>query len=361
MSNGYQPPFTITDKVMNLIIEIGELAGEVAITHQLSSNPTLRRENRIRSIHSSLAIEQNSLTIEQVSDVINGKRILGKPVEIREVKNAYEAYEIMQNLNPYLVKDLLKGHKILMQNLVNEAGMFRSKGVGVYAGTELIHAGTPPQYVADLITDLFIWLKESEYHPLVKSCIFHYEFEFIHPFADGNGRMGRMWHTLILSKWKDFFAWLPIETLIHERQEDYYQALNAANTQGESTIFVEFMLVAIKDALGELYNTEKNSSKLAIDNNKLAIENSKLEIDNSKIAIEDFEIKVMSMQVKSQTKVKIKTLYQKLGTEKVFGRTDVADLLGISSTGAGDLISKLNKAELIEAVTGQGKGKYKLK
>ena len=140
----------------------------------------------------------------------------------------------------------------MILDLVKESGIFRSKGVGVYAGSNLIHAGTPPQYVPELIGELFTWLRETQLHPLIKSCIFHYEFEFIHPFADGNGRTGRMWHTLLLADWKEFFLWLPIETLIHERQEEYYQAINAANTEGESTIFVEFMLTIIKDTLKEL-------------------------------------------------------------------------------------------------------------
>lgn len=246
----------MTEDITNLVIKIAELTGQISLSDRLSKNPKLRRENRIRSIYSSLAIEQNSLTIDQVSDIIEGKRVLGPPQDIREVKNAYEAYELLTRLNPYSVKDLLKAHKTMMADLVKESGTFRSKGIGIYAGTELIHAGTPPQYVPDLIQDLFTWLKESQLHPLIKSCIFHYEFEFIHPFADGNGRIGRLWHTLILAKWKDFFLWIPIETIIHERQEEYYRALNAANSTGESTVFVKFMLEVIYDLLTELAKNE---------------------------------------------------------------------------------------------------------
>ena len=241
MSEGYKPPFTMTEEITNLVIEVAEMTGMIALTDNLSKNPTLRRENRIHSIYSSLAIERNSLTIDQVSDVINGKRVLGPPKDIREVQNAYDAYDMLTKLNPYSIEDLLTAHKIMMLDLVKEAGIFRSRGVGVYAGEDLIHAGTPPQYVPDLISELFQWLRESTLHPLIKSCIFHYEFEFIHPFADGNGRTGRMWHTLLLARWKDFFLWLPIETLIHEQQDDYYKAINAANTDGESTVFVKFM------------------------------------------------------------------------------------------------------------------------
>lgn len=249
MSDYYVPPFTATESITNFVIEIAELTGRISLSDRLSRNPKLRRENRIRSIHSSLAIEQNSLTMDQVSAIIDGKRVLGPLQDIREVKNAYEAYELLACLNPYSIKDLLKAHKVMMSDLVKESGTFRSRGVGVYAGTELIHAGTPPQYVPDLMRQLFIWLKESKLHPLVKSCIFHYEFEFIHPFADGNGRLGRLWHTLILAKWREFFLWIPIETMIYERQDAYYQALNTSNTVGESTIFVEFMLEVIRDLL----------------------------------------------------------------------------------------------------------------
>ena len=268
---GYTPPFTITETITNLVIEIAEKTAIISVTENLSKNPTLRRENRIQSIHSSLAIERNSLTFNQVSDVIDGKRVLGPPKDIREVQNAFEAYEIIAQLNPYKIPDLLKAHQIMMSDLVKESGVFRSKGVGVYAGESLIHAGTPPQYVPGLIEELFQWLEESSLHPLIKSCIFHYEFEFIHPFSDGNGRTGRMWHTLILSKWKNFFLWLPIESLIHERQEEYYQAINSANNKGESTVFVKFMLEIIKQALDELTEYVNNSLSLDLDTNEKRI------------------------------------------------------------------------------------------
>lgn len=258
MVTDYKPPFAMTDEITNLVIEIGELTGTIAEKEKLSANLLLRRENRIKTIYSSLAIEQNTLSLEQVSDVIGGKRVLAPPQDIREAKNAYEAYETLTKLNPFLIEDLLLAHKLMMADLIKEAGCFRSKGVGVFAGDALIHAGTPAQYIPQLIRELFDWLKESPLHPLIKSCIFHYEFEFIHPFADGNGRTGRLWHTLILSRWKTFFMWLPIETLIHERQNEYYDALNTSNNNGESTAFVEFMLHIIYDVLRELIETPQN-------------------------------------------------------------------------------------------------------
>ena len=285
MSEHYEPPFTMTGEITSLIVEIGELVGSISTYEAMNPNPVLRRESRIRTIHSSLAIEQNTLTLEQVTDVINGKRVLGSPQDIHEVKNAYEAYERISALDPYSVKHLLSAHKMLMDGLVKEAGTFRSGNVGVYAGTELIHAGAPSKYVPDLIRQLFSWLKESKFHPLVKSCIFHYEFEFIHPFQDGNGRMGRLWQSLILQKWKDIFAWLPLETFVYENQQAYYNVLGHADDQGDSTEFVEFMLGMIRDALQEIskvqneHNVVINVAKNVVTNEDKVI--SLLRQDNS--------------------------------------------------------------------------------
>ena len=258
MPDFYQPPFTMTEEITNLVIEIAEYVGALAAYDTLRTDPVLRRESRVRTIHSSLAIEQNTLSLEQVTDVIAGKRILGPPQDIREVKNAYEAYELASDLDPYDIDHLLLAHRLMMGGLDQEAGRFRSGNVGVYAGGQLIHAGTPARYVPKLIDDLFTWLRGSKLHPLVKSCIFHYEFEFIHPFADGNGRMGRLWQSLILQKWQPFFAWLPVETLIHENQEGYYQALNQSNPESDSSAFVAFMLRTIRDALREIPTERAN-------------------------------------------------------------------------------------------------------
>lgn len=260
MSETYQPPFHMTEEITNLIVEIGQYVGSITTYESMYRNPVLRRENRIKSIYSSLAIEQNTLSLDQVSDVIGGKRVLGPPEDIREVKNAYEAYERVSKLDPYSVKNLLYAHKLMMEGLVEEAGRFRSGNVGIYAGDRLIHAGTSARYVPELVSQLMTWLKESKYHPLVKSCIFHYEFEFIHPFADGNGRTGRLWQSLILRKWNELFAWLPVETLVHENQEEYYRVLQKADKAGDSTEFVEFMLGMIRNALKELRNNQSHDA-----------------------------------------------------------------------------------------------------
>ena len=249
--SGYVPPFQMTDNIMNLLAETSEQIGRIKVLSHGNLNPHLRKENRIRTIHSSLAIEQNSLTLEQVTAILDGKRILGNPNEIREVKNAYATYEMMLELNPYSVDDLLEAHKQMMAGLISENGKFRTSGVGVFAGDQVIHMAPPAKLVPGEIQILITWYRNSKVHPLIKSAIFHYEFEFIHPFADGNGRMGRLWHSLLLGNWNEFFFWLPIEELIRSRQEEYYQALGKSDELGESSPFVEFMMEVILDTLKE--------------------------------------------------------------------------------------------------------------
>lgn len=274
---GYIPPYTISDKTVNLISDIAEIITQITINDNMSNNPRLRRDNRIRTIHASLAIENNSLSLDQVTDIINGRRILGAPDEICEVKNAFEAYNKLLELNPYSVKDMLLAHKVLMNELTKEAGTFRSSGVGVFAGKQLVHMAPPANQVPYLIKDLVNWAKKAEVHPLIKSSVFHYEFEFIHPFADGNGRMGRMWQTLLLYKWKSLFGWLPIETLIRERQEEYYKVLGECDHSADSGKFVEFILTTVYDALCEIADAEQVAEQVteqverllrAIGNNK---------------------------------------------------------------------------------------------
>lgn len=247
-----KPPFEITNAILDEIAEIAELVGHMNATLGLSTNPTLRRTNRIRTIYSSLAIEQNTLTLEQVTAVLNGKRVIAPPRDIAEVKNAYEIYEMMDSLNPYSVDDLLSAHEVMTRGLVEESGCFRSRPVGVVDKQgNILHFGTLPDYVPGLVTELLEWVRDSDFHMLIKSCVFHYELELIHPFADGNGRIGRLWHTLLLTQWKPMFAWLPVESIIHDRQDEYYQAINRSNNEAESTAFIEFMLSAIQEALIE--------------------------------------------------------------------------------------------------------------
>lgn len=248
---------------MNLVAEIGEAVGRYTALAEQSLAPRLRRENRIRTIQASLAIENNTLTLEQVTAVIEGKRVLGHPREIQEVRNAFATYEAMENWVACVEADLLAAHKLLMHGLVDETGRYRSGGVGIFRGKQLVHMAPPAKRVPHLMADLLDWLRNTCEHPLVSSCIFHFEFEFIHPFADGNGRLGRLWQTLILRKWKPLLAYLPVETVIHTRQEDYYRVLAVADRQADATPFVEFMLGALRDAVGEALSTDQVSDQVS--------------------------------------------------------------------------------------------------
>lgn len=294
MSN-YKPPFHMTDKMTSLIAEISEQVGRITVLQEEAISPHLRRENRIRTIHSSLAIEHNSLSLEQVTAILDGKRVLGNPNEIKEVLNAYEAYELLLRLNPASVDDLLKAHKLMMNGLMPENGRFRSGGVGVFDGEVLIHMASPAEFVPEHIHNLFAWYQQSELHPLIKSAIFHYEFEFIHPFADGNGRIGRMWHSLLLGKWKELFFWLPVEELIQSRQKEYYDALGAADAQADSAGFVELILEIIKDSLTEVtvvgHNNDQDSDQVA-DQDKTPAERLLFALGNDTLPAADLMVRL---------------------------------------------------------------------
>ena len=260
------PPFKITNAIIGLVADIAELTGKLTSIHPLSTNPTLRRSNRIRTIHGSLAIEQNTLSLEQVTAVINGKHVLAPPKDIAEVKNAYEIYERLDELDPYSVDDLLTAHGIMTRGLVEESGYFRSRPVAVVDQQgNILHFGTLPDYVPGLTKDLLEWAKNSQVHMLIRSCVFHYELEQIHPFADGNGRIGRLWHTLLLSKWNPAFAWLPVESMIHANQRAYYDAINVSNAAGSATAFIEFMLSVIKASLIDAIKTSDAMSDGTMD------------------------------------------------------------------------------------------------
>jgi len=234
--------------MLNKIVEIGELLGHWAAQSGRAS-PLLRKENRIRTIQASLAIEHNSLTTEQVTAIMDGKRVLAPEKEIQEVRNAIQAYEKMSGWKAWRLNDLQSAHRLLMAGLVDSPGQLRQGDVGVYRGKKLVHMAPPASQLPRLIGDLLLWLKATEIHPLIASSVFHYEFEFIHPFADGNGRMGRLWQTLILSQWRSELAWLPVETLIHYQQARYYQILGQCDKASDCTLFVEFMLENMVEAL----------------------------------------------------------------------------------------------------------------
>lgn len=252
-----QPPLTLTPRILALVAEIGELVGGWRAAAGGRISPRLRRENRIRSIHGSLAIEANTLGIDQVTDILEGKRVLGSPREIQEVRNAIGCYDGLPAWRSDSIGDFLAAHGVMMRALVDRAGVFRSSGVGIYRGAQLVHMAPPAERVEHLVNDLFTWLRTTDHHPLIASSILHYEIEFIHPFADGNGRMGRLWQSLALSAWHKELAWLPVESVVSQRQEAYYNALGESDKLADSHPFVEFILTAIRDTLAAASLTDQ--------------------------------------------------------------------------------------------------------
>lgn len=257
--NKNAPPYDITEEMLELTSQIMELLGELKNVNNLEKLPRLRRVNRIKSIHSSLAIENNTLTLKQVTDVIDGKRVLGFEDDIIAVKNAFEVYKNLETINPFSVKDLINAHGVMMKGLVEEAGQIRTSSVGVINQKgEVIHVAPPPSMVNELVNRLFDWTIDNKTQMLIKSTVFHYEFEFIHPFRDGNGRMGRLWQTALLASWKPIFKWIPIESIIKDNQEEYYKAITLSTTEGKSNKFIVFMLGVIKSALNDIIKDTKN-------------------------------------------------------------------------------------------------------
>ena len=247
----YTPPFTITNRMVAVISQIAEKLGHISNYREFESKLYLRRNNRIRSIHSSLAIEANSLSLDEVKGVIDGKTVIGQQKEIHEVKNAYLAYEEIGTLDPYSLEDLKRIHGIMTYLTVAESGTFRQGGEGVFDGDRCIFMAPPAKLVPDLMDQLFTWMRHAaeEIHPLILSSVFHYEFVFIHPFSDGNGRMARLWQTGLLSQWNPVFQYLPIESRIHEYQPAYYDAISGCHSAGKSDGFIEFMLDKINETL----------------------------------------------------------------------------------------------------------------
>lgn len=259
----YTPPFNITNGMLTLVSSISEKVGKISVTSNMQSKPHLRKNNRIKSIHSSLKIEANSLTIGQVRDVINGKTVLGISSEIQEVKNAYAAYERLLEINPFDINELKAFHAIMTKYLVDESGKFRKGEEGVFFEDKCIFMAPPAKMVPELIENLFDWISRSkkEVHPLIMSAVFHYEFVFIHPFSDGNGRMARLWHSAFLTKWNPLFEYIPIESQIEKFQAEYYYAIAKCHTEGSSNTFILFMLEQIDKILDEIAEQLSASSE----------------------------------------------------------------------------------------------------
>lgn len=261
----YVPPYQITDKILSLVADISEKIGKITERTNLDSKPHLRKNNKIKSIHSSLKIEANSLSLSDVRDVINGRTVIGERKEIQEVKNAYAAYEEIGKFDIYSLDDFKRLHGVMTKYTVEESGCFRKGEEGVFNGDKCIFMAPPARFVPEQMQNLFDWMKSAEgkVHPLILAAVFHYEFVFIHPFADGNGRMARLWHTAILTAWKPIFEFIPIESQIEKFQEGYYNAIAKCHTDGTSTVFIEFMLTQISAVLNEILNNVGASDNLS--------------------------------------------------------------------------------------------------
>ncbi len=256
--DNYIPPFDITNIMLDRISSIMKKVGKLDNYKDLNKMPVLRRNNRIRSIHSSLAIEANSLSFDQVKDIIDGKKVIGPQDEIQEVKNAYEAYKLIKMVNQYSIKDLKKVHGVMTYLTVDESGEFRKGNEGVFdENGNCIHVCPPPEQVDELMKQLFKWMENNNgiVHPLILSSVFHYEFVFIHPFKDGNGRTARLWQNVILSNWEEIFEYVPIESQIKKYQEEYYSSIANCDHNGNSTEFIEFMLKMIDETLEDLMDS----------------------------------------------------------------------------------------------------------
>ena len=259
--DNYEPPYSISDKMLTLVSSISEKVGRIEISKEIESKPHLRKNNKIHSIYSSLKIEANSLSLTEVRDVINGQSVIGNQKEIQEVKNAYAAYEKIADVDPSSMVDLKKIHKIMTDGIINESGEFRTGAEGVFLGEKCIFIAPPANMINDLMRDLLLWVKKNQdkIHPLIMSAVFHYEFVFIHPFADGNGRMARLWHTIFLYRWRKVFEYIPLENQIVKFQEDYYEAMAQCHVNGNSNVFIEFILERIDEVLDEVIAQVKKS------------------------------------------------------------------------------------------------------
>jgi len=283
----YIPPFKITNEILSYVASISEKIGRISVVNNLAAKPHLRRNNRIKSIHSSLKIEANSLSLSQVRDVINGKFVLGEQKEIQEVKNAYAAYDKIKDIDPYSIKSLKEFHGIMTRYVVSESGDFRQGEEGVFNGDACIFMCPPASFVPRQMEELFAWMNvhREDIHPLILSSIFHYEFVFIHPFSDGNGRMARLWHTAILSQWKSIFEYIPIESQVEKFQDDYYEAIARCHVQGESTIFIEFMLEQIDKILDEIAGQVSDGSEYMTEYLKRMLDAMEYDVPYTSVAI----------------------------------------------------------------------------
>ena len=326
------PPYTITDKTLNYVSDIMKKIGESNYFESLNRYPELRRKSRIRSIHSSLAIENNQLSLFQVEDVINGKMVLGEQKDIQEVKNAYKAYEEIDRVNPYSVEDLKKIQGTLTFLIEDDSGKFRNHGEAVYDGDVQIFMAPPHSMVPTLMDNLFNWMNEvkEDVNPLILSSIFHYEFLFIHPFSDGNGRTARLWQTVILSHWEKAFKFLPIESMIKKNQDEYYKVIDYCNKVGNSTEFIEFILKIIDEGVDDMIESQKTTQETTLNTTQ---EN-----------LTDTQIKILELMKENQ----------------YITRNELAEKIGITPDGIKYHLDLLRKKEIIKREGSNKKGSWKI-
>ena len=309
-----KPPYELTSEILKYITSISEKIGEVNAKYLIKTNPTLRKQNQIKTIHSSLSIEGNTLTEEQITAILENKRVVGPEKDIIEVLNALEVYKNLRNFKYNNEKDFLKAHKMLLKNLILKAGNYRNQSVGIVKGSKVEHIAPPYQNVPYLMKDLFEYLKDRTELNLIKSCVFHYEMEFIHPFIDGNGRMGRLWQTLILMEQYPVFEFLPFETLISKNQIEYYEALSKSDKEGKSTKFIEYMLKIIDQSLSDLL---ENSIKKLSDENRIQLFLEQIEDEFSRKDYLDFFKEISTATASRDLKIAVESgLIEKNGDKK---------------------------------------------
>jgi Fic family protein len=334
-----KPPYTITEKAADYLAKIVETVTRLEFGTEFKRDIKLHRENRARTIHSSLAIEGNSLTLGEVTAVIEGRVVAGKQAEIKEVKNAYEAYDKIMTFDPYAIGDFLKAHRLMTDGLVTESGRFRGGDVGVFDGGMAVHIGARPQFVPKLMDGLFGWAKKSELHPVLKSAILHYEIETIHPFADGNGRMGRLWQTLLLAKWNAIFAWIPMESVLYQNRPQYYQAIRDARKANDSGVFIEFTLSALSDIISAQEKRQAESSDA---------HPAMLKPQISKNLADKLPIKVADKLTSTETEfVKLQGIEKGLKTMTLNNKLKIGDSAELARVE--EKISKKNAKELFES------------
>jgi Fic family protein len=336
-----KPPYTITEASADYLAKIVEAVTRLEFGTNFKRDIRLHRENRVRTIHSSLAIEGSTLSLDEVTAVLDGKLVAGRQEEIKEVKNAYEAYDRIMTFSPYEVKDFLEAHRLMTRGLIEESGKFRGGDAGVFNGDVAIHIGARPQFVPQLIGELLDWAKESELHAVIKSAILHYEIETIHPFADGNGRMGRLWQTLLLAKWNMIFAWMPMESVLYENREGYYRAIADARNANDSGVFIEFTLSALLGIINiQVKRVDEETSGSAGDEDEFA----EKFVENADEFVEKF--------VENETQ---RTIVRLLSAQSAISAKRIAEEIGMSSRGVQKSIDALKKRGLVERI-GPAKG-----